>query len=52
MLSADAATRAAGLQGRYRRRRHLTTIPDPRAATRPDLVLRQFGPDPAAVDSR
>ncbi|MFF4229743.1 transposase [Streptomyces sp. NPDC001820] len=44
--------RAAGLEGRYRRRRHLTTIPDPRAATRPDLILRQFGPDPAGVDTR
>ncbi|MFF8235124.1 IS3 family transposase [Streptomyces caelestis] len=44
--------RAAGLEGRYRRRRHLTTVPDPRAATRPDLILRQFGPDPADVDTR
>ncbi|MFI6403966.1 IS3 family transposase [Streptomyces sp. NPDC050548] len=44
--------RAAGLEGRHRRRRHLTTIPDPRAATRPDLILRQFGPDPAGVDTR
>lgn len=32
--------RAAGLQGRHRRRRHLTTIPDPRAAMRPDPVVR------------
>ena len=32
--------RAAGLEGRHRRRRRLTTIPDPRAATRPDLILR------------
>ncbi|WP_234379756.1 IS3 family transposase [Streptomyces caniscabiei] len=44
--------RAAGLEGRYRRRRHLTTIPDPRAATRPDLILRQFDPDPAGIDTR
>jgi putative transposase len=44
--------RAAGLEGRYRRRRHLTTVPDPRAATRPDLILRQFGPDPAGIDTR
>ncbi|MFI6409904.1 IS3 family transposase [Streptomyces sp. NPDC050548] len=44
--------RAAGLEGRSRRRRHLTTVPDPRAAARPDLVLRQFGPDPAGVDTR
>lgn len=44
--------RAAGLAGRHRRRRHRTTIPDPHAATRPDLVLRDFRPDPTAVDTR
>ncbi|MGW5399702.1 IS3 family transposase [Streptomyces sp. NPDC003952] len=44
--------RQAGLAGRHRRRRHRTTIPDPNAATRPDLVLRDFEPDPAAVDTR
>ncbi|WP_420082648.1 IS3 family transposase (plasmid) [Streptomyces sp. JL4002] len=44
--------RQAGLAGRHRRRRHRTTIPDPHAATRPDLVLRDFQPDPAAVDTR
>ncbi|MET9880698.1 IS3 family transposase [Actinacidiphila glaucinigra] len=44
--------RAAGLAGRHRRRRHRTTIPDPRAATRPDLVLRDFQPDPTALDAR
>ncbi|WP_406002445.1 DDE-type integrase/transposase/recombinase [Streptomyces sp. NBC_00829] len=44
--------RAAGLQGRHRRRRHLTTVPDPRAAIRPDLVLRDFRPDTSAVDAR
>jgi putative transposase len=44
--------RRAGLAGRHRRRRHRTTIPDPHAATRPDLVLRDFRPDLAAVDSR
>lgn len=32
--------------------RHRTTIPDPNAATRPDLILRDFQPDPAAVDTR
>ncbi|MFF1723658.1 IS3 family transposase [Streptomyces sviceus] len=42
----------AGLQGRHRRRRHLTTIPDPRAALRPDLVVRDFQPDPAGLDAR
>ncbi|WP_413777929.1 IS3 family transposase [Streptomyces sp. AM2-3-1] len=31
--------RATGLQGRRRRRRHLTTIPDPRTVFRPDLAL-------------
>ncbi|MFD9271266.1 IS3 family transposase [Streptomyces goshikiensis] len=44
--------RQAGLAGRHRRRRHLATIPDPNAAIRPDLVLRDFEPDPAAVDTR
>ncbi|WUO16932.1 IS3 family transposase [Streptomyces sp. NBC_00289] len=44
--------RAAGLQGRHRRRRHLTTIPDPRVALRPDLVVRDFQPDPAGLDAR
>ncbi|MER6218885.1 IS3 family transposase [Streptomyces sp. NPDC048387] len=44
--------RQAGLAGRHRRRRHRTTIPDPHAVTRPDLVLRDFQPDPAAVDTR
>ncbi|GGV90741.1 hypothetical protein GCM10010228_79750 [Streptomyces massasporeus] len=38
--------RAAGLAGRHRKRRHRTTIPDPHAVTRPDLVLRDFRPDP------
>jgi transposase InsO family protein len=44
--------RQAGLAGRHRRRRHRTTIPDPSAASRPDLVLRDFQPDPEAVDTR
>ncbi|MFD1663550.1 IS3 family transposase [Streptomyces caeni] len=44
--------RQAGLTGRRRRRRHRTTISDPQAATRPDLVLRDFRPDPATVDTR
>ncbi|NXY99795.1 IS3 family transposase [Streptomyces sp. BR123] len=44
--------RQAGLAGRHRRRRHRTTIPDPHAASRPDLVLRDFQPDPEAVDTR
>ncbi|WP_250287142.1 IS3 family transposase [Streptomyces atroolivaceus] len=33
---------AAGLQGRHRRRRQVTTVPDPRAAFRPDLIVRDF----------
>jgi transposase InsO family protein len=36
--------RAAGLQGRHRRRRHVTTTPDPRAAFRPDLIVRDSSP--------
>ncbi|MGW5638061.1 IS3 family transposase [Streptomyces sp. NPDC003832] len=44
--------RIAGLQGQHRRRRQVTTIPDPRAASRPDLVVRDFAPDPAGVDTR
>ncbi|MFE4446502.1 DDE-type integrase/transposase/recombinase [Streptomyces sp. NPDC056820] len=44
--------RAAGLAGRHPRRRHRTTIPDPHAATRPDLVLRDFRPNPTATDAR
>ncbi len=44
--------RAAGLTGRHRRRRHRTTIPDPHAAGRPDLVLRDFRPDPTDADAR
>lgn len=37
--------RAAGLQGRHRRRRHVTTVPDPGAGVRPDLIVRDFQPD-------
>ncbi|MEY2232206.1 IS3 family transposase [Streptomyces sp. BF23-19] len=46
--------RAAGLQRRHRRRRrrHLTTIPDPWAAFRPDLIVRDFQPDPGGLDAR
>lgn len=44
--------RVAGLTGRHRRRQHRTTVPDPRAATRPDLVLRDFRPDHSATDAR
>ncbi|MFD3537787.1 IS3 family transposase, partial [Streptomyces sp. NPDC058661] len=41
--------RQAGLTGRHR---HRTTIPDPHASTRPDLVLRDFQPDFSALDTR
>ncbi|WP_327170171.1 IS3 family transposase [Streptomyces sp. NBC_01336] len=44
--------RAAGLQGRHRRRRHATTIPDPTAAFRPDLIVRNFQPDRTGLDTR
>jgi putative transposase len=44
--------RKAGLIGRHRRRTHRTTIPDPQAATRPDLVLRDFQPDAGALNTR
>ncbi|MDX2648454.1 IS3 family transposase [Actinacidiphila glaucinigra] len=44
--------RQRGLQGQHRRRRQRTTIPDPRAAVRPDLVLRDFQPNPAKLDVR
>lgn len=44
--------RAAGLTGQHRKRRRLTTIPDPRAATRPDLIVRDFQPDPTGLDVR
>ncbi|MER7578290.1 IS3 family transposase [Streptomyces sp. NPDC126514] len=44
--------RDAGLQGRHRRRRHQTTIPDPRAAARPGLIVRGFSPDPDGLDTR
>ncbi|MFF9038299.1 IS3 family transposase [Streptomyces sp. NPDC014892] len=37
---------------RLERRRHPTTIPDPQAALRPDLILRDFQPDPAGRDAR
>lgn len=44
--------RVAGLQGRHRRRRHVTTTPDPRAAFRPDLIIRDFQPDRTGLDVR
>ncbi|RPK37894.1 Integrase core domain protein [Streptomyces sp. ADI92-24] len=44
--------RAAGLQGRHRRRRHVTTTPDPGAALRPDLIVRDFQPGRTGLDAR
>ncbi|NGO71336.1 IS3 family transposase [Streptomyces sp. SB3404] len=44
--------RAAGLTGRHRPPRHRTTVPDPAALIRPDLVARDFQPDPTAADNR
>ncbi|GAB1639678.1 IS3 family transposase [Krasilnikovia sp. MM14-A1259] len=44
--------RTAGIRGRCPRRWRTTTIADPAAAARPDLVQRDFATDPAAIDSR
>jgi len=44
--------RTAGLAGRCPRRWRTTTIADPAAAARPDLIGRDFSTDPAAIDRR
>ncbi|BCY11212.1 IS3 family transposase [Actinoplanes sp. L3-i22] len=44
--------RAAGVRGKSPRRWKTTTIPDPNAGARPDLVDRDFTVDPTAVDTR
>jgi len=44
--------RAAGLAGKSPRRWRVTTIPDPNAGKRPDLIDRDFTTDPAAIDTR
>jgi transposase InsO family protein len=44
--------RAAGLAGKSPRRWRATTIADPNAGQRPDLIRRDFSTDPAAVDTR
>ena len=44
--------RAAGLCGRRPRRRKRTTVPDPAAAARADLIRRDFAVDAAAVNTR
>jgi HTH-like domain len=44
--------RAAGLRGRTPRRAKRTTIPDPTAIARADLVRRDFSVNAAAVNTR
>lgn len=44
--------RTAGLAGRCPRRWRTTTIPDPAAEARPDLIQRDFATNPAQVDTR
>ncbi|WP_231515497.1 IS3 family transposase [Herbidospora cretacea] len=44
--------RTLGLQGQHRRRRQITTIPAPDAGGRPDLIGRDFQPDPDGIDTR
>jgi putative transposase len=44
--------RCAGLTGKSPRRWRTTTIPDPNASSRPDLVGRDFTTDPGALDTR
>jgi transposase InsO family protein len=44
--------RAAGICGKSPRRWQVTTVADPKAARRPDLVKRDFTVDPAALDTR
>ncbi|WP_328369052.1 IS3 family transposase [Micromonospora zamorensis] len=44
--------RCAGLAGKSPRRWRKTTVPDPNAGRRPDLVNRDFDTDPTAIDTR
>ncbi|MHA4818935.1 IS3 family transposase [Streptomyces aculeolatus] len=44
--------RRGGLAGRHRRRRARTTIPDPHAGRRPDLIVRDFTPATSALNRR
>ncbi|MFF7594528.1 hypothetical protein ACFZDJ_11945 [Streptomyces sp. NPDC007896] len=44
--------RTVGLQGPHRGLRRLRPNPDPRATSRPDLVVRNFTPDPDGLDTR
>jgi len=43
--------RAAGIRGKSPRRWQVTTVADPSAAARPDLIGRDFTVDPARVDT-
>ncbi|KAB1929185.1 IS3 family transposase [Micromonospora noduli] len=44
--------RCAGLAGKSPRRWRTTTVSDPHAGRRPDLVNRDFGTDPAVIETR
>jgi transposase InsO family protein len=44
--------RAAGLRGKFPRRWRTTTIPDPAASARPDLIERDFTVEASKVDTR
>lgn len=44
--------RRAGLRGRTPRRWRTTTVTDPAAPARPDLIGRDFTPDPTTLDQR
>lgn len=44
--------REHGLVGKHRRRGRRTTIPDPAATARPDLIGRDFSTDPAKINTR
>jgi transposase InsO family protein len=44
--------RGEGLVGKHRRRGQRTTIPDPAANARPDLIGRDFTTDPAKINTR
>jgi transposase InsO family protein len=44
--------RAAGLRGRTPRRWRKTAMPDPTAPERPDLIGRDFAPNPFGLDER
>ena len=44
--------REAGIYGKTRRRAVKTTIPDPNAGKRPDLIKRDFSTDATALDKR